>query len=45
MTALIGYCFENGAFLVADTTRIVNHPNTSNYWAHVQTNKVHKLTG
>ncbi|SCX80620.1 hypothetical protein SAMN05720606_10177 [Paenibacillus polysaccharolyticus] len=40
MTALIGYCFDGGAFLVADTTRIVNHPNTSNYWAHVQTDKI-----
>ncbi|GAE36835.1 hypothetical protein [Halalkalibacter akibai] len=43
MTALIGYCFEDGAFLAADTQRILNKPGSSNYWAHFEVSKISKL--
>lgn len=44
MTALVGYCFKDGAFLVADTRRILNYPSTGGFWATVEVSKIHKLT-
>ncbi|MBJ8109993.1 hypothetical protein JDS99_10080 [Bacillus cereus group sp. N6] len=43
MTALVGYCLKDGAFLVADTQRILKQPGTETYWACVEVSKIFKL--
>ncbi|KXY64610.1 hypothetical protein [Bacillus cereus] len=43
MTALVGYCFQDGAFLVADTRRILKRPKTNEFWADFEVSKIIKL--
>lgn len=45
MTALIGYCFNNGAFLAADTRRLIENSNCEQCKVvPAQAIKIHNLT-
>ncbi|MCM3671659.1 hypothetical protein M3181_22135 [Mesobacillus maritimus] len=43
MKSLVGYCFEEGAFLAAYTQRTLKIPETDTYWAHFEVSKIFKL--